>query len=112
MEITKYTIRASALQPIGNGCPTNGISGFIYQTFGAEKGTVIIHSATTKILKSADMQGMKAGNEEDSEYRGTTYIRASYSGRGLRTTDGDIVFSGQEEKIPEFIDESQVPGWG
>ena len=111
MEVTKYTIRGSSLQPVGDGCPMSSITGFVFQTFGATKTTIVVHSATTELLKSSDMQGMKEGNEEDASYRNTTYTRASYSGRGLRTTDGDIVFSGQEEKVPEFVDESQVPGW-
>ena len=111
LEVTKYTIRASSLQPKGSGCPTGTPDEYIYQTFGATKTTIDVHSATTTLLKSSDMQGLKPGDEEDSSYRASTYTKASYSGRGLRTTDGDIVFSGQEEHVAEFVDESEVEGW-
>ena len=110
--VTKYQIRASSLQPKGSGCPTSSVLSYVFQTFGGQKTTVDVKDATTVLLKSADMQGLKPGDEEDPNYIATTYTKASYSGRGLRTTDGDIVFSGQEEHILEFIDEEEVPGWG
>jgi len=111
LEVLKYNVRASSLQPLGSGCPTGTPSEYIYQTFGANKIKVDVYSAKTELLKSADMQGLKPGDEEDASYRDTTYTKASYSGRGLRTTDGDIVFSAQEEHVAEFIEEDQVPGW-
>jgi hypothetical protein len=111
IQVIKYTIRASSLQPKGSGCPTSSISEYIFQTFGGEKAVIDVYSATTTILKSSDMQGLKPGDEEDPAYRETTYTKASYSCRGLRTTDGDIVYSGQEEHIAEFIEEEDVPGW-
>ena len=58
------------------------------------------------------MQGLKEGNEEDPSYINSTYTKASYSGRGMRDTDGNIVFSAQEEFVAEFIDEDEVQGWG
>jgi len=112
LQVIKYTIRASSLQPKGSGCPTGIPEEYIFQTFGADKTIVDVLSATTTLLKSADMQGLKPGDEEDPSYRATTYTKASYSGRGLRTTDGDIVYSGQEEHVSEFVDENEVPGWG
>lgn len=111
IQVIKYTIRASSLQPVGDGCPVSSISEYIFQTFGGQKALVDVYDAKTELLKSEDMQGLKAGDEEDSNYRATTYTRASYSGRPLRTTDGTIVFSGQEEHVSEFVEESEVPGW-
>jgi len=111
IQITKYTIRASSPQPIGAGCPTTNVSEYIIQTFGAQKTLVDVYDAKTELLKSADMQGLKEGSEEDSNYRATTYTRASYSGRALRTTSGELVYSGQEEHVSEFCDESEVEGW-
>jgi len=109
--VTKYQIRASSLQPKGSGCPTGIPNSYIFQTFGATAVTVDVNDATTTLLKSVDMQGLKPGDEEDPDYIATTYTKASYSGRGLRTTDGDIVFSAQEEHVAEFVDEEDVPGW-
>lgn len=111
IQTTKYHIRAGGLQPVGAGCPTGIPTQYIYQTFGAEKTIVDIYDATTQFKKSEDMQGLKPGDETDPAYRNNTYVRASYSGRGLRTTDGDIVYSGQEEHVKEFIEEEDVPGW-
>lgn len=110
-EVYKYTIKSSSPQPKGAGCPTGVPNEYILQTFGASRIKVDVKSATTELLKSEDMQGLKPGDEEDSNYRETTYTKASYSCRGLRTTDGDIVFSGQEEHVSEFVDEDEVPGW-
>lgn len=109
--VTKYQIRASSLQPKGSGCPTGTPSAYVYQTFGANKIQLDVYDAKTELLKSNDMQGLKPGDEEDASYRASTYTKASYSGRGLRTTDGDIVFSAQEEHVAEFVDETEVPGW-
>lgn len=110
MQTTKYHIRAGSLQPVG-ACKTGQASGYIYQTFGASKTIVDIYDATTTFLKSADMQGLKPGDEEDPSYRNSTYVRASYSGKALRDTDGTIVYSGQEEHVQSFIEEDEVPGW-
>jgi hypothetical protein len=96
---------------MGSGCPTGTPDSYYFQTFGASKIKVTVHSATTTLLKSSDMQGLKPGDEENSSYRDSTYTKASYSCRGLRTTDGDIVFSGQEEHVAEFVDEDSVPNW-
>lgn len=110
-ETIKYTVRASSLQPKGNGCPTGTPTEYIFQTFGATKSIIDISGATIRMLKSSDMQGLKAGNEEDPTYRATTYVSASYSCTGMRTTDGDIIYTAQEEHVSEFIDEDEVEGW-
>jgi hypothetical protein len=111
LQVIKYQIRASGLQPKGNGCPTGVPTEYIYQTFGATKTITDVSDATTEILKSEDMQGLKPGDEENGSYRSTTYTRASYSGRAVRTTDGDLVYTAQEDHVAEFIDENDVPGW-
>jgi hypothetical protein len=111
IQTIKYRIRGGQLQPKGAGCPTGTPSEYVYQTFGAQKTVVDVFDATTQLLKSEDMQGLKPGNEESPAYRDSTYTQASYSGRPLRTTTGTMVFSGQEEHVSEFIDEDDVPGW-
>lgn len=111
IEVIKYTIRSSSLQPKGSGCPTGIPSEYIFQTFGGQKTKIDVHSATTRLLKSVDFQGLKPGDEEDPSYRDTTYTKASYSGRGVRTTDGTLIYSGQEEHVEQFIEEEDVPGW-
>lgn len=111
IQVTKYQIRASSLQPVGAGCPTGTPTEYIYQTFGALKTLIDVYDAKTTLLKSNDMQGLKPGDEEDANYRASTYTRASYTGKPLRTTDGTLVFSAQEEHIPDFVEESEVPGW-
>jgi len=111
LEVLKYTVNASSPQPKGSGCPTGVPDEYIIQTFGATKTVAEVHTAKTTLLKSADMQGLKPGNEEDASYRASTYTKASYSGRGMRTTDGTLVYSAQEEHVAEFIDEDDVPGW-
>ena len=111
IEVIKYQVRASSLQPKGSGCPTGTPNAYFYQTFGATKTVIDAYDAKITLLKSVDMQGLKPGDEEDPSYRSNTFTKASYSGRGLRTTDGDIVYSAQEEHVGEFIDEDEVPGW-
>ncbi|HEC66287.1 MAG TPA: hypothetical protein ENI23_13440 [bacterium] len=110
--VTKYQVRSGGLQPAGSGSCPSPIQKFYLQTFGAYKTKVDIFDATAVLLKSNVFQGLKDGDVEDESYRNTTYTRASYSGRALRDTDGNIIFSGQEERVQEFIDEDSVPGWG
>lgn len=111
IQVTKYQIRVSNPQPVGAGCPTGTPTEYIFQTFGALKTLVDVYDAKTTLLRSEDMQGLKPGDEENPSYRASTYTRASYSGRGLRTTDGTIVFSANEEHVSEFVEESEVPQW-
>lgn len=112
MQTIKYHIRAGSLMPIGSGCPTSAVISYVYQTFGASRSVIDSYDATTQFLKSADMQGLKPGDETDPSYRNNTYVRASYSGRALRTTDGELVYSAQEEHVQQFVEEEDVPSWG
>jgi len=112
IEAIKYQIRSGGVQPKGSGCPSGVPSEYIYQTFGAIKTVTDIYDAKTELLKSSDMQGLKPGDVEDPSYIASTFIRASYNGSPMRTTDGDIVFTAQEDHVEEFIEEDDVPGWG
>jgi len=112
IQVIKYEIRASSLQPVGAGCPSGTPSEYIFQVFGGMKTVIDVYDAKVEILKSNDMQGLKPGDEEDPDYRANTYTKASYSGRGLRDTDGNLVYSGQEEHVSEFVNEDEVPNWG
>lgn len=113
IETVTYTVRAGGLQPVSPGCPSGGIPvKYVMQTFGAEKVVIEILPATTQLIKSYDMQGMKpTDNIQDPAYIATTYVSASYSGRGMRDTDGNLVYQGQLNHVPEFVDEEEVPGW-
>jgi hypothetical protein len=110
--ITRYQIRAGSPQPVSPSCPSSVPTSYVYQTFGAQKVDVDVYESLTELKKSSDMQGQKpTENVEDPTYRANTYTRISYTGRPLRTTDGEQVFSGQEEHVEEFVDEDLVPGW-
>jgi hypothetical protein len=82
------------------------------QTFGAEKVLSDIYDAKTELLESADFQGQKPTTTdegiEDPAYIASTFSRASYQGRPLRTSEGDLVFTATEEHVAEFIDESEI----
>lgn len=111
IQIERYRVRGSGIQPKSSGCPSGTPTEYFYQTFGAERSVCDVYEAKTTLLKSIDFQGLKAGDEEDVTYRESTFIKASYSGRPLRTTDGELVFNAQEDHVPSFEDEDDVPGW-
>lgn len=115
IEVTTYRLRGGQIQPRHTyvGCaPTSPTPDFYTQTFGAEKVITVIDDAKTLLLASTDFQGQKAPETdlgiEDPAYIATTYVSASYQGRALRTTDGELVYSATEERTSEFIDESQI----
>lgn len=120
IQVVTYRIRGGQLTPIQNctggqvqgGTYSSRIQGFYVQTFGAEKITIDIDDAKTQLLASSDFQGQKPtetdlGIEEPS-YIATTYSKASYQGRPLRTTDGTLVYSASEEHVAEFIEEEEI----
>lgn len=112
LTITKYQIRAQSPQPVVTSCQAGVPSSYVYQTFGAEKTTVDVYEALTELKKSSDMMGQKPTQDiEDQGYINTTFSRISYSGRALRTTDGDQVYSGSEEHVGQFVEEDEVIGW-
>lgn len=96
------------MQPKLASCTGSGTPEFYTQTFGAEKIMVDIDDAKIELLASTDFQGQKLGDIEDPTYRETTYTRASYQGRPLRTTTGELVFSATEEHVSEWIEEEQI----
>lgn len=115
IEVVTYRLRGGQIQPrqagCGAGAPAPAIAGFYTQTFGAEKVVTVVDDAKTELLESSDFRGQKApgpGGIEDPAYIGTTYVRASYQGRALRTTDGELVYSASEERVGQFIDEDQI----
>jgi len=107
VQIVKYKLRGGQLQPALATCG-GGTPSFFAQTFGAEKIIVDISDAKTELLASSDMQGQKPGDIEDQSYIDNTYTSASYQGRSLRTTDGDLVFSATEEHTSLFIEEEDI----
>ncbi len=105
--IVKYKLRGGEIQPRLASC-AGGIPDFYTQTFGAEKIIVDVDSAKVNLLASTDMQGQKPGNVEDPSYIASTYTSASYQGRSVKTTDGDFVFTAQEEHVGIFIEEEDL----
>ena len=115
ISVTTYRLRGGQLQPrqrCTGGSPSSVIDGFYTQTFGAEKIITDIDDAKTELLASTDFQGQKptttALGVEDPVYIASTYNSASYQGRPLRNTDGELVFSASEEFISSFIDEEDI----
>jgi hypothetical protein len=105
-----FKLRAGTPQPV---CATNTTdclcnedqSGpttqFILQTFGAEKRVVNSIKATTRILASEDFIGLNPqADYESASYQGTNYTDA----------DGEVMFTGQEQSIPEYTTEDQMVG--
>lgn len=105
-----FELSAGQPQPICTGDPydtTNCICHpgsqirYVMQTFGGKKRTTINHRATTQLLESNDFIGLNADAEyESASYQGTQYV----------TKDGEVVFTGREQKRVEYIGESEVPG--
>lgn len=108
-QVITYRLRGGQIQPINSTCGgSSTIEGFFMQTFGAERIVTDIDDAKVELLASTDMQGQKPGDVEDITYIATTYSKASYQGRPLRTTDGDLVFSATEQHVPQFVEEEDV----
>jgi len=86
------------------GCPckiTPGTVEYVMQVFGAEKNSIINYRATTELLESSDFVGINPDGE---------YTTANYSASQYTTSEGEIVFTGQEHKIVTYINEDLVPG--
>lgn len=83
------------------GCPTGQTTGFVMQTFGGEKRQRRVYKATTEIAESNDMIGLNPEGElESASYQGTQYV----------SKDGDLILSGEEVELVEYVDEAQIPG--
>ena len=108
-----YRLRSGAAQPIcttneydSSGCICNeNQSGpnirFVKQTFGVEKRIVKNYRATALLAESNDMIGLNPqGTMESASYQATQYI----------TKEGEIIFTGQEQMLPEYMTEDQMPG--
>lgn len=109
ISVVTYKLRGGQIQPRTASCTGAGVpDGFFMQTFGVDKTTMDIYEAKTELLASSDMQGQKPGNVEDAAYIASTYARASYQSRTLRTTDGDLVFSASEEHVSQFAEEEEI----
>lgn len=92
MSFTSYIYRLRSSGPFPTG------RGLTIHTFMAEKSEVTSHEATTDLLTSDNMA-----------LHGGQYVSASYNAHPF-ILGGGIVFSGQEIKKPEYIDEGSMPG--
>lgn len=111
--VVTYKLRGGQVNPRSSSCGGGSvIEGFYMQTFGAEKTVTNIYDAKTTLLASTDFQGQKPTSTpqgiEDQSYIDSTFARASYQGRALRTTDGDLVYSATEEHVLKFVDEDDI----
>ena len=101
-----YRLRAAAPQPSRGKCtdplldPNPATIGFVLQTFKAERQQVDSCEDQAQLLCSNDMLGL-----------GGQYVSASYSAQRFLDPDtGQIIFTSQETKEAEIIDEDEVPG--
>ena len=115
VKVVSYRLRGGQLQPRSSNCAGSNIDGFFMQTFGAEKIVTDVYDAKTTLLTSSDFQGQKEQDATETpdgpgyqNYIDTTFAKASYQGRPLRTTDGDLVYSASEEHVAEFINEEEI----
>lgn len=100
-----YRLRGGQITPSLASCNGGEPESFVIQTFGVDKVVTDVSDSTTEILASSDMQGQKPGDVTDPAYIESTYASASYTGRPLRTTDGELVFSASEVHVTEFEEE-------
>lgn len=101
-----YRLRAAAPQPSKGVCadpllnPNPATIGFVLQTFKAEKIQTDSCEDQSQLLCSNDMLGL-----------GGQYVSASYTAqRFLDPDSGQIIFTAQETKEAQIIDEDDVPG--
>jgi hypothetical protein len=113
IRVVSFRLLGGQLQPRVNCNGGSQVPTFYTQTFGAEKITTDINDAKTELLASTDFQGQKPTTDpilgiQDPNYIFSTYARASYQGTGLRDTDGNLVYSAEEEFVHEWIEEDDL----
>jgi hypothetical protein len=95
-----YKLR-SGQQMAQKGCPAGLTTGFVMQTFGGEKRQKRVYRATSEIVESNDMIGLNPNAEfESASYQGTNYV----------SIDGELLLSGEEIELVEYVDETEIPG--
>lgn len=99
-----YRLRAAAPQPLKGQCPTGvdpnpATTGYVIQSFLAEKITTDTCDDQEELLCSEDMLGL-----------GGEFVSASYTAQKFLDEDGLLIFQATESREPEYIDESEVPG--
>lgn len=106
LRTTSYRLRASTPQPSKGRCadplldPNPPTIGFVLQTFKAEKQTTDQCEDQSRLLCSNDMLGL-----------GGQFVSASYTAqRFLDPNTGELVFTSQESREAEIIEEDAVPG--
>ena len=101
--IEGQSFRLRAAQPaLMCGCLCNLANArFVWQTFGGEIQDTKTYKVTTEILESSDFIGLNPKAEfETANYSATSYI----------TQDGEVIFTGQERKIVQYVSEDDIPG--
>jgi hypothetical protein len=101
---TSWKLRAGQPVPICDDCPCSMVRGSItykLQSFGGEIREVRNYKATTSLLESEDFIGL---NPE------ALYENAQYNATQFISSDGEIVFAGQERKLPTYVNEDDIPG--
>ncbi len=109
-QTTQYTLRAGGPQPISEcqlqpnqtNLQIQRTTGFILQTFKAEKSVSESCEDKEALLCSNDMVGL-----------GGNFLNASYTAqRFLNPDNGAIVFQARETLDRVIIEESEIPGVG
>jgi hypothetical protein len=78
-----------------------GSINYVLQSFGGEIRQTRNYKATSQLLESEDFIGLNPeASFEGAQYNASQYVNS----------DGEIVFTGQERKIPEFVNEDEIPG--
>jgi len=104
---TSYRLRAASPQPIKGQCPTDvdpnpPTTGFVLQTFLAEKQETDTCEDKAELLCSTDMIGL-----------GGSFVSASYTAQRFLDPETDsLVFQATESRDPVEIPEDDIPGIG
>ena len=103
---TSFRLRAAGPQPFSGRCadplldPNPVTIGFVIQTFKAEKTVNDSCDDQSRLLCSNDMLGL-----------GGDFVSASYTAQRFLDPDTQqIVFTSQESRRAEIIEEDEVPG--
>lgn len=101
---TSFKLRAGQPAPVCDSCPcsmSKGSINYVLQSFGGEIRQTRNYKATSQLLESEDFIGLNPEGEwETAQYNATQYVNS----------DGEVVFTGQERKIPEYVNEDMIPG--
>jgi len=86
-----YKLRSGGVMPMG--------STFLVQTFGVDKNEIKTYSASTILPRTEDMAGADPSG---------TFISANFTRLAFLKSSGEMVFSGNTVKKPDFLDNHEL----